>query len=112
MSPTEIVILGTLKPDGTLEFDQKPNLPPGRVTVRLQSLAKQPKDDPFFEMLKSIWAARAQSGLAIRSEEAIESHLRQMHDAADQETVEVARVQEDSRKLRNRLSSVGDRARS
>jgi hypothetical protein len=33
MSLTEITVEGALKPDGTLELDQKPNLPPGRVTV-------------------------------------------------------------------------------
>jgi hypothetical protein len=29
MSRREVVIGGTLKPDGTLELDQKPNLEPG-----------------------------------------------------------------------------------
>jgi hypothetical protein len=36
MNVTEIVIEGTLQADGTLEPKQKPNLPPGRVTVRVQ----------------------------------------------------------------------------
>jgi hypothetical protein len=36
MSLTEIVVEGTLNPDGTLELDQKPNLSPGRVTVVLR----------------------------------------------------------------------------
>ena len=36
MSLSENVIEGTLKPDGTLELDEKPSLPPGRVTVILQ----------------------------------------------------------------------------
>ena len=34
MSLNEIVVEGTLRPDGTLELDQKPNLSPGRVTGR------------------------------------------------------------------------------
>ena len=33
MSPNEVVLEGTFKPDGTLELDQKPNLSPGRVTI-------------------------------------------------------------------------------
>ena len=37
MSLNESVIEGTLKPDGTLELDQKPNLPPGRVKVTVQT---------------------------------------------------------------------------
>jgi hypothetical protein len=36
MSFTEVVVEGTLKPDGTLELDQKPSLPPGRVRVVLR----------------------------------------------------------------------------
>jgi hypothetical protein len=31
MSLTEVVVEGTLKPDGMLELDQKPSLSPGRV---------------------------------------------------------------------------------
>jgi hypothetical protein len=36
MSLHEIVVEGTLKADGTLELDDKPNLPPGRVQVVLR----------------------------------------------------------------------------
>src|SRR5438094_5064333 len=35
---TPVVVQGTLKPDGTLELDQKPSLMPGRVQVVLQPL--------------------------------------------------------------------------
>lgn len=38
MSLSEIVIEGTLKPDGTLELDQKPSLLPGRVQVTVKPL--------------------------------------------------------------------------
>jgi hypothetical protein len=37
MSAT-VILQGTLKPDGTLELDQKPNLSPGRVQVVVQPL--------------------------------------------------------------------------
>lgn len=33
MSYTEITVEGTLMPDGSLELDQKPDLPAGRVTI-------------------------------------------------------------------------------
>ena len=36
MSLAEIVVEGTLKPDGTRELDHKPSLAPGRVTVVLR----------------------------------------------------------------------------
>jgi hypothetical protein len=35
---TPEIIHGTLKPDGTLELDQKPTLPPGQVMVTVQAL--------------------------------------------------------------------------
>jgi hypothetical protein len=47
MSLHEVVVEGTLKPDGTLQLDQKPSLPPGRVTVvlRQESGASPPQED-------------------------------------------------------------------
>jgi hypothetical protein len=38
MSLSEVVIEGTLKPDGTLQLDQKPSLSPGRVQVTVKPL--------------------------------------------------------------------------
>src|SRR5207302_8034612 len=43
MSLSEGVIDGTLKPDGTLELDQKLNLSPGRVQVTVRYLALSSK---------------------------------------------------------------------
>lgn len=37
MIPTEIVVQGTLNVDGTLQLDEKPNLPAGRVKVTVQA---------------------------------------------------------------------------
>lgn len=107
MSPSEIVVEGTLNPDGTLALDKRPDLPPGRVTVRLQTLTAPPKDDPFFEMLKSIWAARAQAKLKPRSVEEVNASLRQMDEASEEEITEAALLQEESRRLRNSASSAG-----
>ena len=39
MSLNTIVVQGTLKPDGTLELDEKPTLAPGRVHVMLQPVS-------------------------------------------------------------------------
>ena len=37
---SSIVLEGVLKADGTLELDHRPELPPGRVRVKLESLTK------------------------------------------------------------------------
>jgi hypothetical protein len=39
MATDQVVVRGTLKPDGSLELDSSPNLPAGPVEVVLRSLA-------------------------------------------------------------------------
>jgi hypothetical protein len=56
MSQTEIVVQGTLTADGTIQLDEKPNLPPGRVTVVVKSVPDLPRDDPFWQRMQAIWA--------------------------------------------------------
>ena len=58
MSATHVVVEGTVKPDGTLELDSKLSLPPGRVQLIVQPLPELPKDNPFWQMMERIWAAR------------------------------------------------------
>ena len=64
MSLTEIVVPGTLHPDGTLQLDEKPNLSPGRVTVvlRRESEIVLPKDDPFWQRMQAMWAIPKEHG--------------------------------------------------
>ncbi len=42
MRPDDIIVQGTVKPDGTLERDQNPSLSPGRVTVVSRHEAEAP----------------------------------------------------------------------
>lgn len=42
MSLDTVIVQGTLKPDGSLELDEKPTLIPGRVQVILQPLSNAP----------------------------------------------------------------------
>lgn len=45
MTAASIEVLGTVRPDGSLELDQKVTLPPGRVKVRLEAPAHRPEGD-------------------------------------------------------------------
>ena len=58
MSLHEVMIEGTLQPDGTLQLDSKPSLLPGRITVvlRQESEPVLPQDDPFWQRMQAIWA--------------------------------------------------------
>jgi hypothetical protein len=53
---TPAILEGTLKPDGTLELDQKPNLAPGRVQVIVQPLSQQisPKRRGLADVIEEI----------------------------------------------------------
>jgi len=75
MSVTETVIEGTLKPDGTLELDQKPNLSPGRVQVvlRQEGEPKPPPEDWWQYMQRSRRELEA-SGAKFMNEEEIKAH--------------------------------------
>jgi hypothetical protein len=103
MSVAEVVVDGTLNPDGTLELDRKPNLPPGRVTVRVQPKVVLPVGDPFFDMLREIWAARERAGLTPRTVEEVESQRRQLRDESEQEVLESGRLQEEYRRKQAKL---------
>jgi len=84
MSLTETVIEGTLKPDGTLELDQKPNLSPGRVQVIVQPLSKPaPTKRGLVEVMDDIRASQRARGYQGRTLEATqaEEKARQEEDA-------------------------------
>jgi len=71
MSLTETVIEATLKPDGTLELDWKPNLPPGRVKVTVQT-------EDWLSYLKRCRAELESSGATFRRGIDIEAEIEQI----------------------------------
>ena len=100
MSTNTIVIQGVVKPDGTLELEGKVPLPAGRVSVTLQPVPHSQETDPFFEMLRGIWAARERAGLRPRTREEIDAQIREIRDEFDEGVEEVGRLQEECRRLR------------
>jgi hypothetical protein len=84
MSLTETVIEGTLRPDGTLELDRKPNLSPGRVQVIVQPLSKpSPAKRGLVEIMDDIRAGQRVRGYQGRTLETTqaEDKARQEEDA-------------------------------
>jgi hypothetical protein len=81
MSPSEVVIEGTLKPDGTLELDQKPGLAPGRVKVILQpAQAGAHRQRGLVDVIDEIRRGQQARGFQGRSAEEIEAGLREGED--------------------------------
>jgi hypothetical protein len=81
MSLTEVVVEGTLKPDGTLELDQKPSLSPGRVKVILQpAQAGTPPKRGLTDVIDEIRRSQQARGFQGRSAQEIEARLREGED--------------------------------
>jgi hypothetical protein len=76
MSLLEVVVEGTLKPDGTLELDRKPLLSPGRVTVVLRKEFQPalPQED-WFQHLQRIRAELEASGYPFMNEDEANAHI-------------------------------------
>jgi hypothetical protein len=73
----EAVVEGTLKPDGTLELDRKPDLSPGRVTVvlRQQAQAIPSPQENWFQHLQRIRMKREAESYPFMNEEEMSSHI-------------------------------------
>ena len=94
MSLHEVMIEGTLQPDGTLQLDSKPSLPPGRITVALRQESEPvfPKDDPFWQRMQAIWATpttTADGGAASLAE------VRRMRDEWEEHQLAIERLQDE-----------------
>ena len=76
MGLNDTIIEGTLKPDGTLELDQKPSLAPGRVTVvlRQESMPTPPKEDWWQYMQRARRELEA-SGASFMNEVEVSDHI-------------------------------------
>jgi hypothetical protein len=99
MSLSEVVIEGTLKPDGTLELDRKPNLPAGRVQVIVQTLPELPKDDPFWQRMHAMWAIPKGSGVDGGANTLAE--VLKMREEWEEHQQAIERLQEECRLPRN-----------
>lgn len=100
MSANTVVIQGLVKSDGTLELEGKVTLPAGRVSVTLQPVPYSQETDPFFVMLRGIWAVRERAGLRPDTREEIDAQIREIRDGFDEGVEEVGRLQEECRRRR------------
>lgn len=102
MAAGAIELAGTLREDGTLMLDRKPNLPPGRVKVTVEPVFdfKQTAIWQFFERIR---AEREAQGVAPRSQEEIDAYLATMRD--DEERCQmIEQIQEECRKQQDESS--------
>lgn len=75
MAVTEIVVGGTLKPDGTLELDEKLALPPGRVTVTLRQSPQPAAGGSWWQAMQDARKAMAGSGCPVMNDREMQAHI-------------------------------------
>jgi hypothetical protein len=83
MSRSEVVVEGTLKPDGTLELDQQPKLAPGRVRVVLQPVDKTSPSqmgESLWEFLRRTRRELEGAGSHFMSEDEVQAHIDWLHE--------------------------------
>lgn len=104
MSVKQIEMTGTVRPDGVLELDGPVALGPGRVTVTVRPVQEQqpelPKDDPFWQMMRSIWDGQQARGHIPRSAEEIDAEVRESREGWDERQRGIEQLQEESRRSR------------
>lgn len=96
MSLHEVMIEGTLQPDGTLQLDHKPDLSPGRITVvlRQESEPQLPQDDPFWQRMQAIWAIPISAAAADGGARSL-AEVGQMRDEWEEHQQVIERLQEE-----------------
>jgi hypothetical protein len=94
------VIEGVINPDGTLVLQGKVNLPAGKVQVTLVPVLELPQDDPFWQLMRGIWAGQKARGHVPRSAEEVEAERRAVRDEWEERSARITRVQEEAERLR------------
>jgi hypothetical protein len=110
MTPTTppLVLEGTLRPDGTLQLDEKPNLPAGRVRVTVQPLPSPARaGESLMSRMQAVWAAQKARGHVPRSREEIDADLRALRDEAEEEMQAVERLSDECRRAREQEGGKG-----
>jgi hypothetical protein len=100
MSLEEIVVAGTLKPDGTLELDEKPNLAPGRVQVTVVPLPELPPDDPFWQRMRAMWERQKARGFVPRTAAEVEAESRQVREEWEERMRRIEQTRAEAEALR------------
>jgi hypothetical protein len=91
--PTRLEVLGTVRPDGTLELDQKLAVPPGRVKVRVESVeTPAPPAEGLIEFVRRTRRELEAAGHQFRTREVIDAELAELRNEWDERGEELDRL--------------------
>ncbi len=101
MISSQTVVNGTLKPDGTVELDEKPGISPGRVRVTLQPMPEPTQAGRgWWEVLEQIWKDQKARGFKGRGKEQVDADIQELRDELEQHANQVERLQEEAIRAR------------
>jgi hypothetical protein len=80
MHVKEIVAEGTIKPDGTLELDQKPALSPGRVTVVLRQETPAPTQEGWWPAMQQARKRMEEAGCPFLNEAEMQARVDELRE--------------------------------
>lgn len=98
-----VEVLGTVRDDGTLLLDASLPLPPGRVSVTIETLPEElnlPTEGLLWQTLRSIWAGQKARGHIPRTVEDVEAERQQNREDSEERHRSLERLHEESRRLR------------
>jgi hypothetical protein len=99
MATDAVEIQGTLREDGTLLLDNKPNLPPGRVKVIVE-LIQDYKQTEIWQFFERLWAEQRERGHVPRSREEIDTELQAARQEDEERMQELERIHEECERHR------------
>lgn len=79
MATTILETLGTVRPDGTLDLDQKVTIAPGRVKVRVESVeTPAPPAQGLVQFVHCLRQEMAAAGHQFRTKEEIDAEIEEL----------------------------------
>jgi hypothetical protein len=93
MSTQPVILHGQIRPDGTLQVEEKVNLPPGPVSVTVQAVPAATRKRTL-QVLEEIWADRDARGMVGRNKEEIDAEINAMRDEDEKRMREIERIRQ------------------
>jgi hypothetical protein len=93
MNTQSRVLHGQIRPDGTLQVEEKVNLPPGPVAVTIQTVTVATRK-PTLQVLREIWATREAQGMVGRTAEEIDAEINAMRNEDEERLQAIESIQE------------------
>ncbi len=110
MNAEPTTVLGTLRPNGALELDEKLKLPAGRVRVTVEPLASPPTEDPFMARMEAIWERQRARGHIPRSAGEVEAERCALREEFEEGVQRCESIHQDMERTRRATNQEGETA--